>query len=155
MAPYHGIGTDKPTLNWANLRFVFFNKRQFYTRDLPANAKLYEGSAERVTLPEVTGFDILKAPPRIRPVFFEDAPPAWKATRPAPQMQYRHYHSCYNATGALRVGYWLRHVGTATFVADMGGRVTAPSPLYHRVSPGPVNNFPAVIEFDNGPADLP
>lgn len=133
------------------LRFVCFNEKRFYTRDLPANARLFEGEARLAQLPNV-GFDIRKAPPpRIRPVFFEKAPNAWTATRPEPVDQYRHFHSCYNARGAVRTGYWLRHEAVDTFVYDMGGRVSASSPLYHRVTPGPDTGFAKVIEFDNGP----
>lgn len=84
-------------------------------------------------------------------MFFPEAPAAWKDTRPEPRDEFVHFHSCHDANGPSRAGYWIRHVGAASFVYDMGGRVTAESPLHHGVSPGPDADFARVIEFDRGP----
>ncbi len=63
----------------ARLRFVCFNENKFYSSDMPAGAKLYEGWAVRTTLPEA---DIdIPTEDRINPVFFEDAPEAWRRSR--------------------------------------------------------------------------
>jgi hypothetical protein len=131
------------------LSFVCFNERRFYTRDLPENAKLFTGEAVYVTLPE-TDFSI-PTKRRINPVFFSEAPKIWRQTRPSPQEEFRHFHSCYDAAGPVRAGFWFRHVGAATFTYDMGGRVTKESPLYHRVTPGPDLQFAEIMEFDQGP----
>ncbi len=132
------------------LRFVCFNESSFYTRDLPAGAKLFEGEARFAVLPE-TDFDVPEEAARITPVFFEQAPPAWPASRPEPRDEFLHFHSCHDARGFVASGFWLRHVGVAEFTYDMGGRVSASSPLYHRVSPGPDKGFARIIEFDRGP----
>lgn len=50
-----------------------------------------------------------------------------------------------------RHGYWLRHVGAAEFIYDMGGRVSSDSILYHRVKKGVDRDFARLIEFDRGP----
>ncbi len=136
------------------LQLLVFNENSFYTRDLPANTKLFEGEARLASLPD-TGRDLPRRedPTRIHPVFFEEAPRAWLESRPAPQAQFRHFHSCYDARGAVRHGYWLRHTGSAAFTYDMGGRVAAGSPLFHRVSQGPDNDFAQIIEFDRGPGE--
>lgn len=132
------------------LRFVCFNERQFYTKDLPENALLFNGEARLTVLPD-TGFGV-PSTERISPVFFSDAPEAWIDTRPEPSDEWLHFHSCHDAGGALLTGYWLRHVGTAEFTYDMGGRVGAESPLYHRVTKGPDRRFARIVEFDRGPS---
>lgn len=131
------------------LHFVCFNERRFYTRDLPANVRIFEGQAVLTALP--AGTHPLPAAERINPVFFPEAPEAWLATRPAPAAEFRHFHSAYDARGPTTVGYWLRHAGTAAFTYDMGGRVGPDSPLHHRVAPGVDRDFPAIVEFDRGP----
>lgn len=141
---------QKPT-SLERLDFVVFNERRFYTLDQPANARLYEGSARLQYLPE-TGFQPPADGDRIQPVFFEDAPTAWLENRPQPHNEYLHFHSGYDAAGAARLGYWLRHVAVADFTYDMGGRVTSQSPLYHRARPGVDRHFARIVEFDRGPA---
>lgn len=134
------------------LHFICFNERQFYTRDLPANARLFEGTAVFAALPEDGSLPGSEADRRrIVPVFFEDAPDAWVAARPEPQDEYVHFHSAHDAEGAVRAGYWLRHVGAADFRYDMGGRVEPESPLYHEVHEGSDRGFARIIEFDRGP----
>ena len=133
----------------ARLRFVCFNENGFYSSDMPDGAKLYEGTAVRKTLPK-TDFDIPTGD-RINPVFFEDAPEAWRESRPEPRDVFRHFHSCYNGAGAVRTGYWIRHAAVADFTYDMGGRVEKESPLYHTVQKGPDRDFARIIEFDRGP----
>lgn len=133
----------------SRLHFVCFNERSFYTRDLPANAKLFEGDAVLTRLVEA-GFDI-PAADRINPVYFAEAPVLWLLERPEPRGEFVHFHSCYDAAGPVLTGYWLRHRGTATFTYDMGGRVGPDSPLYHRVKPGNDKAFARIIEFDRGP----
>jgi hypothetical protein len=132
------------------LDFLCFNERSFYTRDLPANALLYAGRARWALLP-----DAQTAVPadgrRIVPVFFPQAPDAWKQSRPAPSDLYVHFHSAYDGRGAVRYGYWLAHTAKSRFTYDMGGRVDQTSPLYHPVSPGPDKQFARIIEFDHGP----
>lgn len=132
------------------LRFLVFNERGFYTEEMPVNARLFEGTAVLMELPQVG--DLPAGAERITPVFFADAPEGWKRTRPQPKEEYRHFHSCYDARGAVRLGYWLRHVASAEFTYDMGGRVDARSPLHHRVRPGVDRGFPEIIEFDRGPS---
>jgi hypothetical protein len=134
-----------------HLHFVCFNEQNFYTLDRPANAKLYRGTAVFAELPEA-GFEIHGDEARIRPVFFEEAPAAWLQTRPEPQGEFLHFHSCYDAAGPVRSGYWLRHTAEAEFVYDMGGRVGPDSPLYHTVLPGVDREFARIVEFDRGPA---
>jgi hypothetical protein len=134
----------------SRLEFVCRNVAQFYTTDLPAGALLFTGDAVRATLPD-TGRTVLGGK-RIHPVFFEDAPDGWTDTRPEPRDAYRHFHSAYDDDGAVRTGYWLRHVGEASFTYDMGGRVGPEGPLHHEVAPGVDKDFPTVIEFDHGPA---
>ncbi|AQV00883.1 hypothetical protein [Desulfococcus multivorans] len=134
----------------SRLRFVCFNERRFYTRDLVENALLFTGEARLTTLPD-TGGDI-PSTGRISPIFFPEAPKAWLDTRPEPAEEWVHFHSGYDARGAVLTGYWLRHVGAAEFTYDMGGRVGAGSPLYHRVSRGPDLGFGRIVEFDRGPS---
>lgn len=131
------------------LSFVCFNERQFYTRDLPATARLFQGTAVLTTLPD-TGRDLPRGS-RINPVFFPDAPEAWRRSRPTSPEGYVHFHSCYNAAGPVRTGYWLRHVALTGFTYDMGGRVGPDSPLHHEVTPGVDLEFARIIEFDRGP----
>lgn len=133
------------------LRFVCLNERRFYTRDLPENAPLFEGEAVLTVLPD-TGAP-LPAADRINPIFPDRIPESWLATRANPRDEFRHFHSCYDAAGPVRAGYWLRHVALEEFTYDMGGRVGPESPLHHRVEPGPDRSFALIVEFDRGPAD--
>jgi hypothetical protein len=133
----------------SRLRFVCFNENRFYSSDMADGAKLYEGEAVRTTLSDA---DIaLPAEDRINPIFFEDAPEAWRDARPKPQDEFLHFHSCYNGTGPVRTGYWIRHVAVADFTYDMGGKVGKDSPLHHNVQEGPDRQFARIIEFDRGP----
>ncbi|MFW5856323.1 MAG: hypothetical protein ACOCX4_00470 [Planctomycetota bacterium] len=129
--------------------FVCRNIDSFYTNDLPAGALLFTGEAVLTTLPDAGRS--LPDRNRINPVFFDEAPSAWTASRPEPQDAYLHFHSAYDAEGAVRTGYWLRHEAEAAFTYDMGGRVGPQSPLHHEVTPGVDRAFAAVIEFDHGP----
>lgn len=131
------------------LKFVCFNERSFYTRDLPENAKLFEGVAVLTTLPEID-FDLPDSA-RINPVYFKEAPDRWLATRPEPKDAFAHFHSCYDAQGAVLTGYWIKHDAVAEFTYDMGGRVGPDSPLYHKVTPGTDRDFAQILEFDYGP----
>ncbi|MFO7752670.1 MAG: hypothetical protein R6V41_06085 [Desulfobacteraceae bacterium] len=133
----------------SRLRFVCFNENRFYSSDMPDGAKLYQGTAVRATLPRSE--EVIPARDRINPVFFEDAPEAWRETRPEPRDEFVHFHSCYDGTGPARTGYWIRHVAASEFTYDMGGRVGKESPLYHRVHKGPDLDFARIIEFDRGP----
>ncbi len=130
-------------------QFVCFNERSFYTTDVPENAKLFEGEARLVQLPDADRS--LPDADRINPVYFSDAPPQWLESRPEPKDEFLHFHSCYDAAGPTRFGYWIRHAGVATFTYDMGGRVGPDSPLYHQVSPGVDKDFARIVEFDRGP----
>lgn len=133
------------------LEFICFNERSFYTRDVPVNTRLFEGQAVWRQLPE-TDRPVPDADGnRMVPVFFEAAPAAWRDARPEPREEYRHFHSAHDAGGAVRYGYWLRHVALARFIYDMGGRVDTGSPLYHSVQPGVDLGFARIIEFDHGP----
>jgi hypothetical protein len=133
----------------SRLRFVCFNEIRFYSSDMPDGAKLFEGTAVRATLPRagvaIPTYD------RINPVFFEEAPEAWRDTRPEPRDEFIHFHSCYDAAGPVHTGYWIRHVAVSDFTYDMGGRVRQESPLYHRVHKGPDRDFARIVEFDRGP----
>jgi hypothetical protein len=131
------------------LHFVCFNEKSFYTRDLPANEKIFEGDAVLTRLADV-GFEI-PADDRINPVIFSAAPAQWLQNRPEPKDEFVHFHSCYDATGPVLAGYWLRHRGTAEFTYDMGRRVGPDSPLYHRVISGTDKGFARIMEFDRGP----
>ncbi len=139
--------------NLGELRFRCYNEDQFYTRDLPANTLLYEGTAIRASLPPEG--EIPAGDARIRPVFFADAPKSWKQSRPAPKDDFLHFHSGYSGAGAVRTGYWLRHVAVESFTYDMGGRVNESSPLHHRVQPGVDREFACILEFDRGPNSRP
>ncbi len=134
----------------SRLAFICFNERQFYTADLPDGARLFTGEAVRADLPPVDP-PPMQEQGRIRPVFDRDIPAAWLDTRPAPQDEFVHFHSCYDGVGPVSTGYWLRHVAAAAFTYDMGGRLGADSILYHKVSPGPDRHFPRIVEFDAGP----
>jgi hypothetical protein len=131
------------------LDFICFNEQSFYTRDLPSNARLFAGQAVLRRLPR-TDTPVPANGNRIVPVFFPQAPAVWLDTRPEPQDEYRHFHSAYDDRGAVRYGYWLRHVAQAAFVYDMGGRVSDGSPLYHKVQPGIDKKFACIVEFDHG-----
>ena len=134
------------------LEFVCFNERSFYTKDLPANIRLFKGEAKLVSLPP----DAIPEMPekeRMHPVFSADIPHQWLETRPNPQEEFVHFHSCYDANGPVHKGYWLRHIALESFTYDMGGRVGPNSPLYHRVKSGVDKDFPMVVEFDRGPSD--
>ena len=142
---------ENPT-DIARLRFVCFNERSFYTLDMPENARLFEGEGILRTLPD-TGLPLPRGEERIQPVFFPDAADSWLQTRPEPQDEFVHFHSGYDAAGPTRHGYWLRHVATAAFAYDMGGRVGKDSPLFHEVKPGVVDkDFARIVEFDRGPS---
>lgn len=130
------------------LKFISYNERSFYTMDLPENTKLFEGEA---IFQELLNADfIVPQDDRINPVLFGEAPQLWLDNRPEPQDEYLHFHSCYDAQGAVMKGYWLKHVGTATFTYDMGGRVGPESDLYHKVSLGIDKSFARLMEFDKG-----
>ena len=133
----------------SRLRFVCFNENRFYSSDMPDGAKLYEGTAVRATLPRA---DVATpTQERINPVYFQEAPEAWRNTRPDSQDEFVHFHSCYNGAGPVHTGYWIRHVAVSDFTYDMGGRVGEKSPLYHRVQKGPDRDFARIVEFDRGP----
>jgi hypothetical protein len=105
------------------LEFLCFNERGFYTDELPEDSLLFRG----------------------------DAPVAWLRQRPAPQEEFVHFHSAYDRRGAVYTGYWLRQDAVTAFTYNMGGRISADSPLYHRAEPGETERFPHSIEFDDGP----
>ncbi|MEE4242911.1 MAG: hypothetical protein V2I36_15715 [Desulfopila sp.] len=132
------------------LDFLCFNERSYYTLDLPENTMLFEGEAVLQTLADVEF--IVPADDRINPLLFADVPPEWLENRPAPQDEFVHFHSAYDALGSVLTGYWIKHVGTATFTYDMGGRVGEQSVLYHRVKPGVDKFFAHIMEFDKGPS---
>lgn len=133
----------------SRLRFVCYNARRFYAADAPENALLFRGEAVLVHLPES---DIpLPQSHRINPIFFSGAPSQWLESRPEPKDEYVHFHSCYDSSGPVRTGYWIRHEALRTFTYDMGGRVGSDSPLYHGVRPGIDKGFARIIEFDRGP----
>ena len=131
------------------LQFVCFNENKFYSSDMPDGAKLYEGTAVRVTLP--LSDIIIPVRDRINPEFFKEAPEAWRNTRPESQDEFVHFHSCYDGTGPVLTGYWLRHVAVSEFTYDMGGRVEKEGPMFHRVHKGPDRDFARIVEFDRGP----
>ncbi|MFW5989490.1 MAG: hypothetical protein ACOCPQ_04570 [Desulfosudaceae bacterium] len=149
--PFEGyyFKPDK-TADLTRLKFVCFNERSFYTRDLPENARLFEGEAVLTRLPEVD-FEI-PAADRINPVFFSEAPRPWLESRPRPRDEFLHFHSCYDSQGPVLTGYWVRHKAVAAFTYDMGGRVEPDSPLYHEVTPGVDRDFARIVEFDRGPS---
>ncbi|MFW6297614.1 MAG: hypothetical protein ACOC03_03840 [Desulfosalsimonas sp.] len=135
--------------DFTRLEFVCFNERSFYTKDVPENAKLYEGTAVLTHLPSAD-FEIPESS-RINPVYFSEAPAGWLETRPEPKDAFVHFHSCYDAQGAVLAGYWIKHDAVAEFTYDMGGRVDPDSSLYHKVTPGTDRDFARIIEFDYGP----
>jgi len=134
----------------SHLAFVCFNERGFYAKDAPANVLLFEGEARLARLPEKE-VPIPSDGARIHPVFFSEAPAGWLESRPEPQDEFLHFHSCYDARGHVLVGYWLRHMAKREFLYDMGGRVGPPSPMYHRTHRGVDRGFPRIMEFDEGP----
>ena len=134
----------------SRLKFICFNERSFYTRDLPENAKIFEGDAVLQMLAEVD-FTV-PADDRINPVVFAEAPSVWLENRPKPQGEFVHFHSAYDALGSVQAGYWIRHIGKASFTYDMGRRVGPQSVLYHQVTPGVDRKFAHIMEFDKGPA---
>jgi len=87
----------------------------------------------------------------MHPIFDRDIPAPWWATRPKPQEEFIHFHSCYDAVGPVHVGYWLKHRAVAAFTYDMGGRVGPESILYHHVNIGTDLEFARIVEFDWGP----
>lgn len=131
------------------LEFRCYNERGFYTDDLPENALLFTGTALFRRLPD--SGELPDGSSRIQPVYFRDAPDEWKATRPDPAGEYLHFHSAHDAAGPVRAGFWLRHVGAASFTYNMGGRVDESSVLHHRVEPGVDRDFARILEFDRGP----
>jgi len=133
----------------SRLRFVCFNDNRFYSSDMPDGAMLYEGTAVRTTLPPADV--VIPTSERINPVFFPEAPEAWRNTRPEPRDDFVHFHSAYDAAGPVLTGYWLRHAAVADFTYDMGGRVEQGGSLYHRVHKGPDRDFAKIVEFDRGP----
>ncbi|MCF8036786.1 MAG: hypothetical protein K9K62_07930 [Desulfobacteraceae bacterium] len=135
--------------DFTRLQFVCFNEQNFYTDDLPENAKLFEGTAVLTRLPDVD-FSLPDSG-RINPVYFPEAPARWTAARPEPGDAFLHFHSCYDTQGPVLTGYWFRHEAVAAFTYDMGGRVGPQSPLYHEVVPGTDKDFARIIEFDSGP----
>lgn len=136
--------------NHSVIDFVCFNERSFYASDMPVNALLFKGRGVRRTLPRVDDHAVPVREGRIRPVFFDEAPAAWLATRPEPQHAFIHFHSCHDAGGALHTGFWLAHKAVAAFTYDMGGRVGDGSILYHQVRPGTDEDFARIVEFDSG-----
>jgi hypothetical protein len=138
--------------NLLQLNFVVYNEDAFYTLDFPVNTKLFDGKAVFDTLSDVgRSLPGVDAKERMSPVVFEQAPRQWLQSRPHPRDAYFHFHSCYDARGAVRHGYWLRHVGVAEFTYYMGGRVSIDGSLYHRVKKGVDRDFARLIEFDRGP----
>jgi hypothetical protein len=133
------------------LDVLCFNERSFYTRDVTADALLFEGTAQLTTLPDV-GRPLGDAE-RINPVFFNEAPAQWTGARPSPTNEFLHFHSCYSAAGPVLTGYWLRHAAVTNFLYDMGGRVAEGSPLHHFVRVGVDTGFARIIEFDRGPGE--
>lgn len=139
--PYRGDDLER-------LEFRCYNERQFYTDQLPADALLFTGEALLGSLPQVRALPSSGA--RIEPVFFTEAPPEWLQSRPAPQSEFVHFHSAYDATGPSYTGYWFSHQPASSFVYNMGGRIGEGSPLYHQAVPGAPQRFPHIIEFDAG-----
>jgi len=149
--PFVGYYFKPQTVDdFSRVDFICFNERSFYTTDQPRNAKLYEGEGRLTELQPIASA-IPERGGRIRPVFFENAPDAWLESRPRPQDQFVHFHSMYDAGGAVLLGYWLKHRAVAAFTYDMGGRVGPDSPLHHRVEKGADTRFARIIEFDFGP----
>ena len=131
------------------LKFICFNERSFYTKDIAENAEIFEGDAILTRLTDVN-----VEPPdanRINPIYFANAPSLWIESRPDPKDEFVHFHSCYDSQGPVLTGYWLRHKGAAAFTYDIGGRIGPDGPLYHNVKPGIDKAFAQIIEFDRGP----
>ena len=124
----------------SRLRFVCFNENRFYSSDMPNGAKLYEGTAVRTTLPRADG--VIPSRDRINPVFFEEAPEAWRDTRPEPRDEFVHFHSCYDAAGPAHTGYWIRHVAVSDFTYDMGGGSGKRAPCTIGYSKGRTGTLP-------------
>ncbi|MFW5844689.1 MAG: hypothetical protein ACOCXJ_00520 [Planctomycetota bacterium] len=144
-----GSRTDLPEGYSRRLTFEH-EGREFYTTDLPDGALLYRGQGRITTLPDVAHG--IPESGRITPIPLAGAPAAWRDTRPAPPDEWQHFHSAYDAQGAVRTGIWLRHEAQASFTYDMGGRVGPTSVLHHEVEPGLDTGFASLIEFDRGPA---
>ena len=148
--PFVGYYFKPMTLkDLTHLEFRCYNERGFYTDELPEHALLFTGTARFRRLPD--SGNPPKGKGRILPVVFGDAPEDWKATRPEPADEYLHFHSVYDGVGPVRAGFWLRHVGEATFTYNMGGRVDETSMQHHRVEPGVDKKFARILEFDRGP----
>ena len=134
----------------SRLGFVCFNEAGFYSSNAARNERLFEGEAILVSFPDI-GIKTPSGSERIQPVFFHNAPAEWLETRPEPQGEFVHFHSCYDAQGPVLCGYWLRHKAVSDFTYDMGGRVGPDSPLYHQVRKGVDTDFARIVEFDRGP----
>ena len=132
------------------LQFWCYNEDQFYTQDRPAGALLFTGEAVFTCLPDPAPYQPEQGR-RMLPVFSADIPEAWQATRPEPREAFTHFHSSYDAQGAVACGYWVRHEAQSAFTYDMGGRVGPSSELFHEVQPGVDRDFPNIVEFDTGP----
>jgi len=132
------------------LHFVCYNEGSFYSSDAGAGSLIFKGQARLRSLP-LSSAEIPIAESRIVPLFFEEVPVQWLATRPEPRDEFVHFHSLYNARGAAAHGYWLKHEAQQSFTYDMGGRVGPASPLYHEVKPGTDLAFARIVEFDHGP----
>jgi len=139
--------------NFDRLRFVCANVNRFYASTMPDGAVLFEGDAILRKLPG-TGEPLPRAH-RINAVFFAEAPAEWLRTRPEPREEFLHFHSCYDASGPLPHGYWMRHVAREPFLFDMGARAGPGSPVYHEIERGPARNFSRIVEFDRGPRWVP
>ena len=137
--------------DFSRMAMICLNERQFYTKDLPDGAMLFEGEAVLTTLPQVIAIPKSEGD-RLFPIFDKQIPEVWWTTRPQPQEEFIHFHSCYDTAGPVYTGYWLRHQAVAAFTYDMGGRVGPESMLYHHAEPGPDRHFARILEFDSGPA---
>ena len=135
--------------DFSRLAVLCFNEDFFYTRDRPDNALLFKGDAALTTLEPVDAPK--EGTQRIVPIFFHQAPRTWLQSRPDPKNEFIHFHSCYDKSGPVLTGYWLRHTAVAAFTYNMGERINKKSPLYHMVKPGIDKNFAKIIEFDRGP----
>lgn len=149
--------------DFSEVDFVCFNEDSFYSSDAPEGALLYTGRGMLKALPK-TGDPVaekvfLSIDGRMKPFHFgsgpsgplDKAPRAWAESRPAPKEEFRHFHSLHDASGPVRMGYWLRHVAQRDFIYDMGGRMDENSPLYHHVLQGVDREFATIIELDAGP----
>ena len=68
--------------DFSRMDFICLNERQFYTKDLPDGAKLYEGEAIQTTLPREIPLPSAQGD-RMHPIFDKDIPAAWWATQAA------------------------------------------------------------------------